>query len=270
MRLRDDELRAITSSAERRDGDRRIFMEPAIANLIESLDIEVVTWKQARRCSTDRRCYRSNRLATRLVGPLEIPLVRSLEATHYERPSLQNLRVFLAALSLVGCVSLVAVASSPDKVDFNFHIRPLLSDRCYACHGPDAEDREADLRLDSEATAYAALEGATASHVIKPGEPEQSEVYLRIAAEDPDERMPPPESNLSLTADEIELIRKWIEQGAKWKQHWSFVPVEQVQVPPAPNSSRVHNEIDHFVLARLEAENVTAAPEASREKLFGG
>ncbi|MCA9231415.1 MAG: DUF1553 domain-containing protein [Planctomycetales bacterium] len=176
-------------------------------------------------------------------------------------------RVF-AVLACASFELSAARAELPETVDFNFHIRPLLSDRCFACHGPDEEDREAELRLDLEESAYAALEGGEASHIIKPGDPLQSEVYLRIAAEDADERMPPADSNLVLSAEEIQLVRRWIEQGARWKQHWSFMPIEPVKVPELADSNWPRNEIDQFVLARLQSEGLQPAAEATREKLI--
>ena len=130
----------------------------------------------------------------------------------------------------------------PEKIDFNYHIKPLLSDRCYACHGPDEKARKAKLRLDQKDGAFKALEDGWA--VIKPGKPDQSEVVRRITAKDPDDLMPPPKSNLSLSADEIELLRKWVAQGAEWGKHWSFVPVPDIRAPAAG--------IDHFVRERLK------------------
>src|SRR3546814_1865026 len=96
----------------------------------------------------------------------------------------------------------------PDKIDFNFHVKPVLSDRCFACHGPDANAREADLRLDQEEAAYAALKETPGAHAIVPGKPGESMVYLRITSEDPDLMMPPPTSNLQLSEYEVRLIEK--------------------------------------------------------------
>jgi len=172
------------------------------------------------------------------------------------------------AMLLACCHSEAACAELPETVDFNFHIRPILSDRCYFCHGPDAENREADLRLDAEEGAFAALEDGEGSHVIKPGDPEQSELFLRVSTADEDMRMPPAASHLTVTAEEIELLRKWIEQGAQWKPHWSFLPVEAVEIPVTPGATWARNEIDRFVLARLESENLQPVAEASREKLL--
>ncbi len=112
----------------------------------------------------------------------------------------------------------------PDSVDYNFHIRPILSDRCFACHGPDANKREAGLRLDIADSAYQALKESPGMHALVPGDPMASAVYLRITTEDSTQRMPPPSSNMTLSAFEIDLIQKWIKQGAKYKPHWAFVP----------------------------------------------
>jgi len=164
---------------------------------------------------------------------------------------------------------LAAVGAEPvEKIDFNLRIKPLLADRCFTCHGPDAENRQADLRLDIEQNAFAAVESGSGSHVIRPHDPSNSEVFLRITSTDDDARMPPADSNLSLTADEIELIRLWIEQGARWKQHWSFVPLKPVPVPIVGNKNWPKNEIDRFVLRRLEAEGIEPTPEADRETLI--
>ena len=108
-----------------------------------------------------------------------------------------------------------AISGIPKVVDYNFHIRPILSDRCFKCHGPDANQRKADLRLDTEAGLYAALKDDAESHVVVPGKPDHSELFLRISSADTSLQMPPPSSNLALTETEIKLIRKWIDQGAK-------------------------------------------------------
>ncbi len=159
-------------------------------------------------------------------------------------------------------------AAVPDRVDYNFHVRPILSDRCYQCHGPDQGNRQADLRLDSKDGLFATVTSGVATHVVKPGDPAHSELALRISAADDDLRMPPPDSKLSLTADEIATIRRWIEQGAQWKPHWSFIPLQAVAMPAVRRQDWPRNEIDHFVLARLEAEGLAPAAEADRQRLI--
>ena len=121
----------------------------------------------------------------------------------------------------------------PDLVDFNFHVRPILSDRCFKCHGPDANKREANLRLDTEEGAFAALKDDPSHHVIVPGDPMASALFTRISSSDTSEMMPPPSSNLTLSKREISIIKKWIQQGAVYKKHWAFIPPVKAKVPAA-------------------------------------
>ena len=162
----------------------------------------------------------------------------------------------MGSFLLEGCGSEASISSKdptklPDKVDYNFHIKPLLSDRCYACHGPDDNSREAGLRLDTEEGAFAALTENEGFALVK-GKPEQSELIHRIYNEDPDLLMPPPESELVLSEYEKTLLERWIEQGAEWKQHWAFIPPEKPELPSIKRSSIVVNEIDHFVQAKQQ------------------
>ncbi len=145
-------------------------------------------------------------------------------------------------------------------VDFNRHIRPILSDKCFFCHGPDPETQDADLRLDVRDAAIAA--GA-----IVPGSPGDSLLLERVAHEDPDERMPPPKAKLgSLTPEERDLLRRWIEQGAEYRTHWSFVTIpEEVPLPDA-GEGWARNGIDRFVAAQLEERGLSPAAEATRER----
>jgi uncharacterized protein DUF1553/uncharacterized protein DUF1549/concanavalin A-like lectin/glucanase superfamily protein/cytochrome c len=159
-------------------------------------------------------------------------------------------------------------ADATDNVDFNFRVRPILSDRCFKCHGPDEKARKAKLRLDSAESAYSIRDQKTGTRAIVPGHPEQSELYRRITAPDDDDRMPPPASNLSLNDKEKELLRRWIEQGAQYKPHWAFIPVGKVAVPKNGGNSQARNSIDSFVLARMAREGLEPAPEAPRETLI--
>lgn len=156
----------------------------------------------------------------------------------------------------------------PDQVDFNFHIKPILSDRCFTCHGPDEKTREAGLRLDTEAGAFAALGDNKDHFAIFAGDVSQSTLINRIYSDDPDDIMPPPESNLSLSDYEKELLKKWIEQGAEWKDHWAFLPLEKPALPKVNNPEWSNNEIDHFILSRLEKENLQPSPQAEKEYLI--
>ncbi|MEM6347013.1 MAG: DUF1553 domain-containing protein [Bacteroidota bacterium] len=159
------------------------------------------------------------------------------------------------------------LARLPEKVDFNYHIKPLLSDRCYSCHGPDENKREAGLRLDTEEGAFAALTESQ-GHAIVPGNLSKSAVFHRMRHEDPELLMPPPESNLSLDEYEIALINKWIDQGAEWKQHWSFIPLEPIEPPSVKQADWVQNPIDNFVLQSLDRQNIAPSPAAEKERIL--
>jgi len=166
-------------------------------------------------------------------------------------------------------ISGTAWSENSDRVSFNFDVRPILSDRCFLCHGPDAGTREADLRLDTEDGAFAALEGADASHVVKPGDPRQSEVFLRVSSADPDMKMPPTDSNLSLSKEEIETLRRWIEQGAPFEGHWSFIPpAKEIAVPEVDGLPVDATPIDHFIQRALIERKLSLNPQASKERLL--
>ncbi len=152
-------------------------------------------------------------------------------------------------------------------VSFNDDIRPILADRCFACHGPDSASRKADLRLDQEVFAKAQLdEGGL--YPIVPGEPASSAVVQRLKSHDPDDVMPPPESKLSVSDEEIALIEKWIAEGAEWQRHWAFIPPEKLSPPRLKDHPWPRNEIDHFILAKLEGEKLQPAAPARREHLL--
>ncbi len=165
--------------------------------------------------------------------------------------------------------SLTAEEPIPETVSYNFDIRPILSDKCYACHGPDANKRKADLRLDIPENVYKALKDNPKAHALVPGKPDQSEVFLRIATRDTSILMPPPSYNLTkLNEREISLIKKWIKQGAKYEKHWAFVPPKSPSLPEVKNKKWAKNEIDYFVLSRQEKKGVTPNPEADKERLL--
>lgn len=153
------------------------------------------------------------------------------------------------------------------KVAFATQVRPLLSDRCFKCHGPDEGARQAKLRLDVAKDALAVREAAKGTRAIVPGQPETSEVWRRITTADPDDLMPPPKSKLTLTTEEKELIRRWIVQGAAYPAHWSFAPVGATMAP-SPGTAPGGHPIDAFVQGRLQREGLTASPEAPREFLI--
>ena len=156
-------------------------------------------------------------------------------------------------------------ADVPQTVDYNSEVKPIFSDRCYKCHGPDAQQRQADFRLDVPEGPHGALE----REVIRPGNPEASDLFKRITSTDPDVRMPPVDSKLpSLTSEDIAKIRRWIAQGATWMAHWSFIPLTETPVPSVRDQKWARNPIDYFVLSTLEAENIAPASEATKETLL--
>ena len=156
-------------------------------------------------------------------------------------------------------------AAEAPKVDFNREIRPLLSANCYQCHGPDADQRKAKLRLDTRQGALAPRED---HRTVFPGKPTQSELFRRITSGDPDERMPPPDSKKTLTPAQVELIGTWIREGAQWQEHWAWVTPQQPAVPfPADYLDFVRTPIDRFVLERLYAEQLVPSSPADRVTL---
>lgn len=161
-----------------------------------------------------------------------------------------------------------AALSRNDKVDFNFHIRPILSDKCFACHGPDENKRESGLRLDTEEGAFAALEDQPGVFAITPGSKDKSVLWHRITSIDTTELMPPPESNLALTETEIELIGRWIEQGAEYKKHWAFIPPQFNRLPKIRNNKWPRNEIDYFTLVKMEENGLRPNEEADKSRLL--
>ena len=157
-------------------------------------------------------------------------------------------------------------SSLPEVVDFNFHVKPILSDRCFKCHGPDANSREADLRFDTQEGAFAALGDNQDHYAVVAGDAQKSTLVERIYTDDPDDVMPPPESNLSLNDYEKEILKRWIEQGAEWKTHWSFLPLSDPTLPKVKKESWVQNEIDFFILARLEQAGLAPSEPATKEQ----
>lgn len=169
--------------------------------------------------------------------------------------------LLVAAAVLLASMSGLAAQESPvvQPVEFNRDIRPILSDNCFTCHGPDKANRKTQMRLDTEEGARANL---GSYHPIVPGNPGQSEVYRRITAEDEAIRMPPVYSGRKLTPQQIELIKRWIEQGAQWQKHWSFIAPKRPVLPAVKAAGWVRNPIDRFVLQRLEGEGLKPSLEA--------
>ncbi|MDF1842787.1 MAG: DUF1553 domain-containing protein [Rubripirellula sp.] len=178
----------------------------------------------------------------------------------FDRRIRQRFGVSLAVCLVMASPGLGS-ADAEDLVDFNREIRPLLSNHCLICHGPDEAERAAGLRLDSLAGATADLGGYAA---IAPGDPEESELFVRITSDDPDLQMPPPGKGKPLSEPEIALLKRWVEQGAPYAKHWSYVKPERPKLPTVNDPSWVANPIDHFVLAKLDSLGLQPSPEADR------
>ena len=151
-------------------------------------------------------------------------------------------------------------------VSFNRDVRPILSQHCFRCHGPDAGSRKAKLRLDIADDAKTLLESGAAA--IVPGNLDESALIARVISDDATEIMPPPEAGKPLTPNEVETLKHWVAQGAKWDEHWSLVPPKRPSLPTVKDTSWPGNAIDRFILARLEAERVAPSPEADRTTLI--
>ena len=159
-------------------------------------------------------------------------------------------------ISFLVFVLLPAVAGSASgaEIDFNRDIRPILSSNCFVCHGPNAHDRKADLRLDTPEGAVKLRDGVRA---IDPGKLAESELLFRIATDDKDELMPPPESHKVLSAEQKSLLKQWVLSGAEYKDHWAFLPPVKAEVPSAGDKGlRIHNPVDSFILRRLEKQGI--------------
>ena len=195
---------------------------------------------------------------------------------------LQRLLLYLKrGVALVSCASTTSLGlgaeqaiehTLPSRIDFNFHIKPILSDRCFKCHGSDAEARKAGLRLDLEEGVFADLKADGEKAFVK-GDLSRSVAWMRIASTDPDVQMPPPESNLELTSFEKALISKWIEQGAQWQSHWAFVPPRKPSIPNLQNrsvspSNEAKNAIDYFVQAKHLERGLEPSPPAQKVALI--
>ncbi|MEM6964276.1 MAG: PSD1 and planctomycete cytochrome C domain-containing protein, partial [Bacteroidota bacterium] len=153
--------------------------------------------------------------------------------------------------------------------DYNLHVRPILSDKCFACHGPDANTREAGLRLDTEEGAFTMLKEYENQFALVKGKPHESVAFLRMTSTDEAEMMPPPNFNVRVNEEEIKIIKKWIEQGAEYQPHWAFVPpTKPDNLPKIKNEAWTSNEIDYFIVKKIEAVGLTPNEKASKERLL--
>ncbi len=148
-----------------------------------------------------------------------------------------------------------------EPLEYNRDIRPILADNCFACHGADSAAREADLRIDQR-------EAAIEFGALVPGQPDESELLLRVLTDDPDLLMPPPETKKTLTPEQQEILKRWIAAGAEYQPHWSFIPPSRPDLPAVEHEAWVKNAIDRFVLAKLQQHGLSPAPEAEARTLF--
>lgn len=157
----------------------------------------------------------------------------------------------------------------PAKISYNFHVRPILSDKCFVCHGPDKNQLKAGLRLDHAETAYAPLKETPGAFAIVPGQPEASELIKRVKSQDPSYRMPTPDSHLeALTEREIKVLERWIEQGAVYEKHWAWLPPQKPELPKVSDKHWPKNEIDRFALAKMTERGLDHNPEADPAHLL--
>ena len=171
-----------------------------------------------------------------------------------------------ALLSVLPGLWALAIPIAGAEIDFNRDIRPILSDYCYACHGPDEAERKAGLRLDHQESAFETLKSG--DRAIVPGDIENSTLVYRVTNKDPDDIMPPPEYGKSLTQEQVDLLVRWVGEGAEWQNHWAFIPPANPDVPSVSNTAWPRNEIDRFILSRQEATGFEPAPEADRATLI--
>ncbi len=170
---------------------------------------------------------------------------------------------FLAGSLLHGTAR---AGARPGGVDFGREIRPILSDNCFACHGPDENTRKAGLRLDLRSGALAPRKNGR--QAVVPGDPDHSTLLARVTTSDPEDVMPPPKTGKKLTPEQIQKLRDWIAAGAEWPEHWAFVPPQRPEPPAVKNPHWPRNEVDRFVLHRLETEGLSPAPEAEKSTLI--
>ncbi len=173
-------------------------------------------------------------------------------------------RILLVTYMAACCFADVELPGA-ERVEFSRDIRPILSDFCFQCHGPDKENREADLRLDVRESTLAERGGRRA---VVPGEAAKSELFRRITTADVEMRMPPPDTQRRLTPAQIERVRRWIEQGAEWQEHWSFIAPDRPALPEVRARDWCDNSIDRFVLQRLEQAGLSASPQADKATLL--
>src|SRR5262245_56677473 len=163
------------------------------------------------------------------------------------------------------CLSLLSAVSAGGQkpsIDFNREVRPMLADNCFACHGPDENQRKAKLRFDSKEGAFAK------PGVITPGDASKSRLYQRVSSKDQGSEMPPASSGQERSEKQIEAIKRWIDEGARWNEHWAFIAPKRPETPVVANAAWVRTPVDSFILARLEKEGLKPQPEADKTTLL--
>jgi len=171
---------------------------------------------------------------------------------------------FLPSIALISLLAAAPAVAKP--VDFNREILPILVENCFTCHGPDADERKAELRLDTHEGTLG--KGESGDIAVVPGKSAESAVIARILSKDRDEVMPPPKSKHQLTTAQKDLLQRWIDEGAAWGSHWAFEPPQRHATPTVKDAARVRSPIDNFILARLEREGLEPSPEADRRTLL--
>ena len=174
--------------------------------------------------------------------------------------------LILAATASIGCIGLIDTsrAAEAEPLNFSRDIRPILSAKCFACHGPDSQDRDADYRMDTKEGAFADLGGY---HAIIPGDPENSEIIKRVISDDEDKLMPPPKHKKPITPEEIALLKRWIAEGAPYTGHWAYEPVKRPELPKDAAIAGSDHPIDQFIATRLQKKGMGFSPPASPETL---
>ena len=188
----------------------------------------------------------------------------------FKKYKLSFVLIIIAAL-VAGVSGFVFLNNTKEEkpISYNHDIRPILSDKCFSCHGPDVTKMKAGLRLDKPETALAELTKNKGHYAIVPGSPEKSELIRRIESTDPNVIMPQPESHLAkLTPEEINIFKRWIKEGAKYEKHWSFVAPIKTVLPKIENDDWVKNEIDYFIAEKIEEKNLSPNQIAEKENLI--
>lgn len=190
----------------------------------------------------------------------------SLKRVNFARAGVSSALMAAFFALFTAMVSVAQAATADKKVDYNREVRPILSDHCYACHGPDANTRKASLRLDIREDAFKALEAG--GFAIVAGNSKESQIIHRITTSDEDDLMPPSKGGKPLSKEQIATLTRWVEQGAEWKGHWAYQKPEQSEVPEIKNKSWARNPIDNFIAQKQEQNKFKPSPEASKNKLL--